>query len=84
MDQVKPQVMKRIQSRLILEAVAAAENITASEEEIEEELRKMSEAYKMDPEKVEEMLGEDGREQVSEDICVRKAVDFVVENAVEE
>lgn len=38
----------------------------------------------MDPEKVEEMLGEDGREQVSEDICVRKAVDFVVENAVEE
>ena len=84
MDQVKPQVMKHIQSRLILEAVAAAENITASEEEIEEELRKMSEAYKMDPEKVEEMLGEDGREQVSEDICVRKAVDFVVENAVEE
>lgn len=84
MDRVKPQVMKRIQSRLILEAVAAAENITASEEEIEEELRKMSEAYKMDPEKVEEMLGEDGREQVSEDICVRKAVDFVVENAVEE
>lgn len=84
MEQVKPQVMKRIQSRLILEAVAAAENITASDEEIEEELKKMGEAYRMDPERVVEMLGKDGRKQVSEDICVRKAADFVVENAVEE
>lgn len=84
MEQVKPQVMKRIQSRLILEAVAAAENITASDEEIEEELKKMGEAYQMDTERVVEMLGKDGRKQVSEDICVRKAADFVVENAVEE
>ncbi len=84
MEQVKPQVMKRIQSRLILEAVAAAENITASDEEIEEELKKMGEVYQMDTERVVEMLGKDGRKQVSEDICVRKAADFVVENAVEE
>ena len=84
MEQVKPQVMRRIQSRLILEAVAAAENITASDEEIQEELKKMGEAYQMEPEKVEQRLGKDGRKQVSEDICVRKAADFVVENAVEE
>ena len=84
MEQVKPQVMRRIQSRLILEAVAPAENITASDEEIQEELKKMGEAYQMEPEKVEQRLGKDGRKQVSEDICVRKAADFVVENAVEE
>ena len=84
MEQVKPQVMKKIQSRLVLEAVAAAEDIQVTEEEIEEELKTMGEAYQMEPEKVEELLGENGREQVKGDIRVRKAADFVVENAVEE
>ncbi len=83
MEQVKPQVMKRIQSRLVLEAVAAAENMSATEEEIEEELKKMGAAYQVEPDRVVELLGKDGRKQVSEDICVRKAADFVVENAVE-
>ena len=83
MEQVKPQVMKRIQSRLVREAVAAAENMSATEEEIEEELKKMGEAYQVEPDRVVELLGKDGRKQVSEDICVRKAADFVVENAVE-
>lgn len=84
LEQVKPQVMKKIQSRLVLEAVAAAEDIQVTEEEIEEELKTMGEAYQMEPEKVEELLGENGREQVKGDIRVRKAADFVVENAVEE
>ena len=84
LEQVKPQVMKKIQSRLVLEAVAAAEGIQVTEEEIAEELKTMGEAYQMEPEKVEELLGENGREQVKGDISVRKAVDFVVENAVEE
>ena len=55
-----------------------------TEEEIAEELKTMGEAYQMEPEKVEELLGENGREQVKGDIRVRKAADFVVENAVEE
>ncbi|MCI8696271.1 MAG: trigger factor [Lachnospiraceae bacterium] len=84
LEQVKPQVMKKIQSRLVLEAVAAAEGIQVTEEEIAEELKTMGEAYQMEPEKVEELLGENGREQVKGDIRVRKAADFVVENAVEE
>ncbi len=84
LEQVKPQVMKKIQSRLVLEAVAAAEDIQVTEEEIEEELKTMGEAYQMEPEKVEELLGENGREQVKGDIRVRKAADFVVENAEEE
>jgi trigger factor len=84
LDQVKPQALTRIQSRLVLEAVVAAENITASDEEFEEEAKKMGEAYQMDADKVKELLGENGRKQVVEDICIRKAAEFVVENAKEE
>lgn len=83
LEQIKPQALKRIQSRLVLEAVVAAEKITASDEEFEAELKTMGEAYKMEPEKVKELLGENGAKQVREDICIKKAVDFVVENAKE-
>lgn len=83
LEQIKPQALKRIQSRLVLEAVVAAEKITASDEEFEAEIKTMGEAYKMEPEKVKELLGENGAKQVREDICIKKAVDFVVENAKE-
>ncbi len=83
MEQVKPQTLRKIQSRLVLEAVAAAENITASEEDFDEEVKFMGDAYQMDADKVRELLAEDGRKQVMEDICVKKAVEFVVENAKE-
>lgn len=83
LDQVKPQALKRIKSRLVLEAVVAAEKMTASEEEFEEELKTMGEAYRMEADKVKELLGENGKKQVMDDICIRKAVDFVVENAKE-
>ena len=43
----------------------------------------MAEAYRVENDKVEEMLGKDGRKQIADDICVRKAADFVVENAAE-
>lgn len=82
-DQVKPQALKRIQSRLVLEAVAKAEGIEAAEEDFEEEAKTMGEVYQLDADKVKEMLGEKGKKQVMEDICVKKAVDFVVENAKE-
>lgn len=83
MEQAKPQVMKKIQSRLVLEAVVAAEGIDVTEEEINEELKIMGEAYQMEVDKVEELLGENGRKQVKEDLCVKKALDFVAENAEE-
>ena len=84
LEEVKPQALKRIQSRLVLEAVAAAENLQASEEELEEEVAKMAESYKMEADKVKELLGENGKKQIMEDLCVRKAVDFVTDNAIEE
>jgi trigger factor len=83
LDQVKPQALKKIQSRLVLEAVAAAENMTISDEEFDEEAKVMGEAYQMEVEKVKELLGEAGKKQVIEDMLVKKAVDFVVANAKE-
>ncbi len=82
-EQVKPQAEKRIQSRLVLEAVAKAENITATDEDYEEELKVMAEAYQMEVDKVREMLPEKSADQIREDIAVRKAAQFAVENAKE-
>ena len=81
--QMEPQAEKRIRTRLVLEAVVAAENITASEEDLEEELKKMAENYRMEVDKIKEMMSDKGKEQIMKDIAVRKAVDFVVENAKE-
>ena len=83
LDQMKPMALKRIQSRLVLEAVVAAEKMEASEEEFEEEVKTMSEAYQMEADKVKELLGESGKKQVMQDVCIKKAVQFVVENAKE-
>ena len=80
-EQVKPQAEKRIKSRLVLEAVAKAENITASDEDYEQELKAMAEAYQMEIDKVKEMLPEKSVSQIKEDIAVRKAAEFVVEQS---
>ena len=82
-EQVKPQAVKRIQSRLVLEAIVAAEKIEATEEEFDAEIVKMAEAYKMEADKVKELLGENGKKQVMEDVCISKAVTLIVENAKE-
>ena len=83
MEQMKPQAEKRIQSRLVLEAVAKAENIEASQEEYDEEIKKMAEAYQMEEDKVRDMISDYEMKSLKEDICIRKAIDFVVEQAVE-
>ena len=83
MDQIKPEALRRIQSRLVLEAVVKAENMEATEEEFEAEVAKMAEAYKIEVDRAKELLGENGKKQVMDDICVNKAVEFVVENAKE-
>jgi len=81
-DQVKPQAEKKLKSRLCLEAVAAAEKFTASEEDFEKEIARMAETYKMEVDKVKELLGEREKKQIMGDIEVQKAIDFIVENAV--
>ncbi|MBR5799043.1 MAG: trigger factor [Lachnospiraceae bacterium] len=81
--QVKPQAEKRIQSRLVLEAIAKAENIEVTDADLEDELKVMAEAYQMELEKVKELLPESGVAQIKEDIAVRKAAEFAVANAKE-
>ena len=82
-EQVKPQALKRIQSRLVLEAIAAAENIEVTDADFEEEITKLAEAYNMGADKAKEMVGEEGKKEIMDDLAVTKAADFVVENAVE-
>ena len=83
LEQVRPGAEREIKSRLVLEAIAKAETLQPTEEEFEEEAAKMAEAYKMEIDKVKEMLGETGREQVMLDMAVAKAAEFVTENAKE-
>lgn len=80
-EQMRPQAEKRIQTRLVLEAVVAAENITVEDEAVEAELAKMAEAYKMEIENIKSMMGEDGLNQMKEDLAVQEAVDFLVAEA---
>jgi trigger factor len=83
MESLKPQALKRIQSRLVLEAVAKAENIEVTEEEMEKELNEMASMYQMEVDKLKELIGEKEKEQVKADIAVSKAVDFVLAEAKE-
>ena len=82
-EQVKPQAEERIRSRLVLEAVAKAENIEATEEDYEKELETMAEVYQMEVDKVKELMGDREKKNIMEDIAVRKAAEFVAENAKE-
>ena len=80
---MKPEAEKRIKTRLVLEAVVKAEKIEATEAELEEELIKMAELYKMEIEKIKEFMGENETKQIKEDIAIQKAVTFVTEASVE-
>ena len=80
-EQMKPQAIRRIQTRLVLEAVAAAENITISDEKLEEELKKMADSYQMEVEKLKEYMGEFEKEQMKKDLAVQEAVDLLVSEA---
>ena len=83
MEDMKPQAIKRIETRLVLEAIAKAENIEITDEKVDEELAKMAESYKMEVEKLKEFMGENEKKQMKEDLAVQEAVTFLVENAVE-
>ena len=83
MEELRPQALKRIQTRLVLEAVAKAENIEISDERLDEELAKMAEAYKMEVDKLKEFMSENEKKQMKDDMAVQEAVTFLAENAVE-
>lgn len=82
-EEMKPQALKRIQSRLVLEAVVDAEKIETTEEDFEKELDQMASMYQMEKDKLRELIGEDEEKQIRMDLAVQKAVEFVVDAAVE-
>ena len=83
LEQVKPQAEERIKARLVLEAVVKAENIEVTEEDYEKELETMAEVYQMEIDKVKELMGEREKKNIMQDLAVRKAAEFVAENAKE-
>lgn len=82
-EQMKPQAEERIRARLVLEAVAKAEKLEVSDEEYEEELKTMADVYQMELAKVKELLGEREEKNIKQDLVVRKAAEFIAENAKE-
>ena len=82
-EQMKPNAVKRIQSRLVLEAVVKAENIEVSDEDVKAEIAKMAEAYKMDVEKLTELMSDAEKDQMKMDMAIEKAVELVTEAATE-
>lgn len=83
LEEFKPQALKRIQTRLVLEAIVKAENIEISDERLDEELAKMAEAYKMEVEKLKEFMGDAEKEQMKQDMAVQEAVTFLADQAVD-
>ena len=82
-EELKPQALKRIQSRLVLEAVVAAENIETTEEELDKEIENMASMYQMEVDKLKEVIVEEEKKQIGLDLAVQKAVEIVTEAAVE-
>ncbi len=82
-EQMKPNALKRIQTRLVLEAVVKAEDIKATEEEYKAEVEKMAKMYQMETEKLEQLIGEAEAETMKEDIAVQKAADLIRDTAKE-
>lgn len=80
-DSMKEEAKKKIEARLILEAIAKAENFEVSDEDVEAEIAKMAEMYNMEVEKIKETIGKDENDSIKQDILNQKAYDFIVENA---
>ena len=79
----KDQAERQVKTRLALQKVVELEGITVSDKELEEEYAKMAEQYKMEVEKLKDLLGEEELKNIKEDLAIQKAVDLVTEAAVE-
>ena len=83
-EEMKPQAVRRIKTRLMLEAIAKEENIIVADERVEEELAKMAEMYGMELDKVKEFMGENETSRLKEDMAVQDAITLIADAAVEE
>ena len=80
-EQFHPQAVRNLKTRLTLEKVVEAENIEVSEDAIDAEIKRMAEQYKVDFEKMKEFMTEDDKKNISMDLKIQEAVDFLVAEA---
>ncbi len=81
MEQMRPEAEKRIKTRLVLEKVAEVENVEVSDEKLDEQIGEIAASYKIEADKLKEMMGEREKEQIREDLKVQAAIDVLVEQA---
>ena len=82
-EQMTPNAEQRIKSSLLLKAVAEAEKIEASEDDVDEELKRTAEIYGMEFDKLKSQVTDEERSQIKDDLKLKKASEFITENAVE-
>ena len=80
---MRPRALQNIQSRLVLEAVAQAEGLEVTQEDVDAEMQRMAEMYKMDVERIKELFGEYQLGEMKKDLAIQKAIDLVRDAAVE-
>ena len=83
MERIKPDALKRIQQRAVLEAVVKAENIEATDEEVDEELSKMAAQYQMKLEDIKGFMGDAEKDSIKKDVAVKKAAKLLVDESKE-
>lgn len=83
LEEMEPRALKNIKSRLVLEAIVKAENITASDDEVEKEFKEMADRYQMEVDKIKELIKDKELEAMKMDLACQKAVDFIRDAAVE-
>ena len=82
-EQVRPDAVSRIKSSLVLEKIAEEEKIEATEEDVNAEVQRIADAYGMEVDKIEEIMGDAEKESMKKDLAVQKAVEFVMEHVKE-
>ncbi len=84
-EQMREGAVKRIESRLVLDAIVAAEDFNVSDDEYEKELERIAEESKMEVDKLKEYIGDDevGKNRIIDDVKIQKAIDLITDSAVE-
>ena len=80
-DEIRPDAERQVKTRIILNGIVEAEKLEVSDEETEEEIKKMAEQYQMTADKVKEMIGEENIAYLQKDLKIKKAIDFIYDNA---
>ena len=81
-ESMRPEAVRRIQSSLVLEAIVVAENIEATEEDLDKEFERMASMYQMEKDQIASFMGDAEKENMKKDIAIQKAVEFLREQAV--